>query len=554
MRRSNVKSNNNNKSGKSTRSNANMNKSGRTHVSYDGDSDTKKDKCEYNRMTDRSKPTNDPRWYGAYPELLRDAASIPFSWSSGTLTDLTGNSQISNTFRSPGIMALGLVPSIGRASNNSDPVNVASTAIYSYVRHANSGSANYDSPDLMIYLLAMTQVYSAITWLERIYSEVTLYSQRNRYLPRGLVFAENVDFDDVNMHLADFRYGINILINKAASLSVPNDMSIFNRHAFLYQNIYTEGTSVKDQLYMYVPQAFWKFAIPTSGGAGSLVSQPVGGLYGHAVWKADQLIQFVGSLLDPIIGSEDMNIMSGDILKAYGQDKLIKLVSLDEVRPIAPIFDIAVLEQMKNATIVYTNSELYIDVTQNVSTNALQSSPMAIVKTTDSTTDIERDIVGLLQSYAFNRLLTTTTYDATPELVMESTRLMAAASGVTMYNNGNKWLYIPLYTGTEVAVSCSYISYKGSNLDSMTVSCNWEINSMGSAISGFIGFAQRISRMSNFDFAPLFQPILSMNGTWQHSEMIWDIDNYAVLTPQDLQRIHEAALLSEFSVPILNRL
>lgn len=523
------------------------------------DWDSKRDKDELeSKKFNPKKSKNDPKWYGVYPELLRDSASIPFSWSTGTAVTILGRSHQAGTIVIPGIQAMELLPSIGYAESQTDPVNVAATSVYSFVRHANSGSANYDSPDLMLYLLAMSQVYSAITWLERIYAEATLYSQRNRYLPRGLVFAENVDFDDVQQNLADFRYGINLLIHKAASLSVPADMTIFTRHAFLYQNIYTEGTSIKDQLYMYVPAGFWRYQVPTSGGAGSLVTQPVGRSLGANVRKVSDLLTFVSGLLNPILQSEDMNIMSGDILKAYGADRCIKLTTLDEIVPIAPIFDIGVLEQMKNADIVWQgNNEPTNDVTQNVPTNALVSQPRARIGVNWTSGTVADDVdYATLDMYLQNSIITTTTEDVSPELVMESTRLKSRGISPSVQQNGN-FGYVSVCTGTEFCTQVDYIVMKsGSPSIGLMLQTNYKQFSLGSTLTGAIGLAEAYGIISNFDFAPLFQPELYKTGdvtTYQVADMSWDVDNYAVIDAQTLERMHESALLSEFAVPVVNK-
>nr|AVX53559.1 putative capsid [Marmot picobirnavirus] len=511
------------------------------------------------QVEDLKSKTNDPSWYGYYPELLQGAASIPFSWTTGTLVDLTGRSPNPSTYIVPGIQAMYLAPSIGHSQTPSSPVNVAATAIYSFVRHANSGSANYDSPDLMIMLLSMTQVYSAITWLMRIYGEASLFSQRNRYFPKGLLRAEGVDYDSVATHLADFRYGINLLINKAASLSVPANMSVFKRAAFLYQNIYTEGTSSKDQVYMYVPSGFWKYdPQPTTGSA--LTFQPT--QYVAQKFDADnlmsyeQLLSYVADLLDPLLASEDINIASGDILKAYGDNGVLKLQALSENYPIVPIFDIAVLEQMKNAVITGLNTLETVDIDQDPETNILISTPR-VWESTNRTAAPEAWNY-YLNAYNESLFLTTTTGVTDASLVMENSRLMIAGMGpmqfkANEYSDGDNMMYVDIDSGSEICV-CALIytidpgaeAQRGWHDDRITRCIMY-----GNYESININL---IARSAAFRFRPRFRLIIGNSNEFKERTMdFFDYDNYAVLDPQTISRIHEAALMSEFAVPIINR-
>lgn len=92
---------------------------------------------------DLKSKTNDPSWYAADATLMRDAASIPFSWSVGTTLDIG----VDENYVVPGICAIDTVPSFGYSTDTTSPLNIAARSMYSFIRHANSGSANYDAPD-----------------------------------------------------------------------------------------------------------------------------------------------------------------------------------------------------------------------------------------------------------------------------------------------------------------------------------------------------------------------------------------------------------------------
>lgn len=180
---------------------------------------------------DVKRSTNDPQWYAADPALLRDSASYPFSWPYGTKIGYPSMvSKRSNVV--PGVMALHVCPTLGKSEDSYSPLNVAAASMYSFIRHANSGHSNYDAPDLMLFVTAMSQIYSAINWAQRLYALAMLYDQKNRYMPKALIKANGVDPDSIINNLSNYRYWLNTVINKAASLAVPANLTIFSRMAF----------------------------------------------------------------------------------------------------------------------------------------------------------------------------------------------------------------------------------------------------------------------------------------------------------------------------------
>ena len=215
---------------------------------------------------------NDPAWYAVNDQLLRDSASFPYSWPVGNrLTQIvqeTGAGRNAGVEQSiPGVLSLYLSPTIGWADSSESPVNVASRNIYSFVRHANSGHANYDAPDLMLYLLAMDSCYSYHSFLRRLYGVMMDYTPINRYYPRAVVASMNVDFDDAMAHLAQLRCFINQFAVKLGSMCVPNSMSYMVRHMWMYSQIFVDSMSAKAQTYLYNPHAFYKFGLVNEAGA-----------------------------------------------------------------------------------------------------------------------------------------------------------------------------------------------------------------------------------------------------------------------------------------------
>lgn len=527
---------------------------------------------------------NDASWYSSDSALLRDSCSLPFSMAAGTLYDFnlkipSGTTDDFAPYPTTmgGIMCYKLTPSIGYTLDPSDPVNVAANAFYTYIRHANSGSANYEATDLMMYMIAMANNYSYLNWLMRIYGLATLYAQRNRFLPSGCFKAEGLPENLVIGDLAQFRYGINALINKVSSLAVPADFTIFKRLAFLYQNIYIEGPSIKDSMYMYSPWAFYKYsATGTSANPGSMLKYTLAPQYQGSISSYQDLINYGASLIDVLISDTDINIMSGDILKAYGDSGIVKLASLPMDYSITPIYDETVLQQFKNATILSgSGASIGVSIGDIVQfTGDAQSGPFIYSLPTLRQTTVNAQntaifgrIVGkVLDS---DRILSTNQVDPGPDVVVESTRLMMSTSTRRL----NSAAGIRYFTcGSEVIMSAVIVSGYPANW-STTAFSSIVITEASASWSGSYHLVNdgimvlshqandRIeSLLAQFDYKPMLYKYtidqydhntvsgvdtFRVNTVYLH----YDYDNFTQISRATLNRINEAAWLNMLHVP-----
>nr|QXV86467.1 capsid protein [Rat picobirnavirus] len=510
--------------------------------------------------------SNDPAWYASDPSLARDSASIPFSWAAGTISNLRESAPVYTDlneyqFITPGLCTIWLRSSVGASDAPTSPINIAATAMYSFVRHANSGSANYNSPDLMLYVIGMAEIIAFSNFLIRAYGVASLYSTRNRYLPDALLQSMNIDPDDVRANYAQFRYGINLAMNKISSLAVPSTLSYFKRKAMLYSGVYIEGSSPKDQMYMYAPFALYQLGADADGATAAYLKQfrnPT------KLYTVAELLQFLNDLIDPIIMSEDFNIMSGDILKAYGLSGILKFARVDE-NYVAPLgFDIGVLEQMKNAYILTGLEHIGPETGSIVQNNSsgvnakgwLVSKEQITLPTISPTTGAgaRAEYAGII-SGAKKRILVTTTKDVDPGLVLESTRLMPGAAYIPP-TSGSDPGSIVIYGATELPTSFVITSMEQeSGVPTLEFRSNaTAIVSVGGVSAANHSNIETLAMLAAFNFAPNveFDFVSTTTGesvSIDETFRFYRFDNYAILTTEDLQRMHEACLLNMMRVP-----
>lgn len=499
---------------------------------------------------DTTKSTNDPSWYASNPVLLRDAASYPFSYVTGA-SNIHDPAVWNDTniisgpvAQVPGIASLHVYPTVGTSINSTDPINVAAQSVYSFVRHANSGHSNYDPADLMIYILAMANMYSFLVWCQRLYGYALTYDQRNRYIPRDLIRTNNVDADDLTNNLANFRFWINTLIAKMVSFAVPATMSVFSRMSFMYSDYYIEGTSIKEQLYQFVPEGFYKFGLD-SNSMGNLTWEAFD--WSKLMTVAD-VIKYGDNLFNAIWSQEDFGIMSGDILKAYG-DNIIKLSQIPESYSMVPKFDPMVLTQIKNANLVRIKPTRIAQSSQDGS--IIQSLiPVAFTATdtyygTNSTLNsdlVEKFNATMMCTLRDYNVLTVDTDQPTPDVVIEATRLKIA------YDTYKGWYRC----GTEIVTKVTLTTEPGTDVNVEPLM----ITTMGS--SADVDTLNAISKLNevarNFHYLPMMWIATnraSDNKVYVNS--VFDIDNFTILSNEDVKKLHEAATVNMFAVPSIGK-
>lgn len=530
----------------------------------------------------KSSPINDPSWYTKFPELAQGAGNIPFSDPLGSPvkygeiyseTITVGGQRKLVTYDPseavplsvPGICSLMTKPSYGYAVNRNHALNIAAQQLYSNVRYVNSGRKNYDAPDLTIYVATIAELYSIVNWLIRLYGYAFMYSQRNMYIGKALIEANHVNARDIVNNLANFRYMINMYISKISSFAVPADINIFKRRAYMFQSLYTESTTqnIKDQLYQFIPDGFYKFALDETG-KGMLKYSNICDFFnwnrqGSYYLTMNQISQYMESLLENIVGDEDFGLMTGDIIKAYGSN-ILGLNPIPEALIILPVYEEFTLSQMRNATI--------IDVARGTGIGNPRK-PM-YVKTSRGnevvysgdvyqTTDGNLVSVECMDSLAMNSarmitmlpgIITVTNPNPGIDDVFESTRLKTC-----IMETGEIELYadtpiVTITNGSDVVVACEFYSYRESESQNPAVWMGHINKWLSNGIEDTATILSEWER-EHFHWSPLFYAVHvdADAAKVTRIELLSNVDNYTQLSTDNIRRLHEVAMLSLLSVP-----
>lgn len=539
---------------------------------------------------------NDPAWYTNAVDLRNSYFSYPFNAPLG-MPFQSGSSALDDS-SVPGVMAYYYAPTVGVATSATSAVNVAAQRIYSYVRYENSGHANYDPTDLMIYILAMDSLEMYAMFLQRLYGMLLKYTPVNWYSPEAMIKAQFVDPVDLSKHIPDLYGYIKLFVAKTSALSVPGNVSYNARHAWLTSRLWVDSKdSAKAQTYMFVPQSYYQFGLDANG-AGQLkqvrlfdVAGYIGEVQQSSLLSFDNLVAFGNSLLEPVLAQEDFGIMSGDILKAYkGNVRSITMIPEDYVVP----FDYSeeVMSQIENATVwsgVTNTNVVQVIPTPGVKAGFLRSEPIteAYCYFTEALTDTQKSTIQgaynqvLAAGYRseFRKMLNFHHDNPTPDEVAVATRLMnqwnqSAIVGFAKRTTGYQtWVITSnlLECGSEVIVGARmFFNVAGTNpgttvlkaYDAPTVlpiTINGGSPSLAGMLTGPAFIADRMEQLATFDWhhgVYVGMVAYDLTGSTPAAQahvpdgIAIDADMYTWIDSVNISNMHRAALINELWIPV----
>lgn len=503
----------------------------------------KEDRFSKEKTDDKRTCYNDPKWYVSDGQLAKDVASLSFNTALGSSFMLSADN-VDSRWTIPGIMSILTMPTGGASVDDNSPINIAARKVYSFVRHANSGHSNYDPADLMMYLLAMDSIYIYWSWMVRLYGTLQVFSQTNRYVGDALIHAMGANAESLRQNLANFRAYINMFAVKASTFAVPKTMSLFIRHSWMYSNIYKDEDVSKSQFYVYAPAGVyaWNSSISAGGSGLAPVNVAAGEDSTHAIKNLLSSentyanITGIGNrLINALLGNEDIGIMSGDILKAYGAENLWRLETIPEGYSVIPVYSEEVLSQIHNTEITSRN---ITDKAGEIC--GLQGFTMFQDTSVGGGTIIQDLYFNNAYHMLYDKVLDFWKQDPTPEDVLVATRNMyvaerndSSSSTKAAFRNVHLTSY-----GSEVAVAAFILKYNVAGLLEPTQIWTYDADSYTTNAPDYMCFNE-----------PPIRLVCNSGGTL--GNIFGNIGTYAPLARSNIKQLHESALLAMYGVPAL---
>lgn len=545
------------------------------------------------------------------PELTKAACMIPFSQALGQPLQFDQAGGISKPCQTnttvPGIMRLLTLLTYGSVGDKNSSLNLAARNIWTFMRSVNSGAKNYTDTALMQYFIAVDNAFALYSAAIRAFGTITQFRVLNRYTPECVVESQGLSYNDLYGKLAQFKFNLDEWGKRLQSFVVPTSIDIFKRHFDLFTNYYMDSDNAqKAQISYYMPAKVFKW-IEDGENAGTF--QPVINFMDKMVvnttdgtvqvegqtksFTLDDLSHAMDDIIHNIAISEDFNVMAGDLLKAYGSQGVwtVPLVTEDYVA--TPVFNWEVLIQMHNATVfnsfdfqmnegAKTSDEEY----QNVKEITDRSDNLGqIYEVADGSSFYLRQhmqICSQTPAGAIAPVLDMPIADPTPEDIMEATRQTLSGNWVgaqqVIHDAVGNYYYTAdvSYMGTEVIVGCDFFSIQFTfNKDTKQhirgALTKRPLNNLvkSNGIQGYVSTHNIYSYP--FTLAPLWYTFDDTDPNYQRSgdtsdqwgfldtfellglpiRNVWGpLDNFVILGPDALNRMHRAAVLSIFGVPM----
>lgn len=529
--------------------------------------------------------------YALTPQLASDAGNLAFGRPLGAPIDLEREfndgsllpaaSQVRPAMTSiPGLMVFEWMPTIGISKSTTSPVSLAGRKMYYFVRHMNSGHANYDAVDLTNYLVAVDSALYMFAYFRRIYGLLNVYSPLNRYFARAAVEALGFSFNDLQANVANLRYALNMFAAKFAALCMPAGLGYYRRHMSLSDYLISDGPTAKAQTYAFRPNGYYVW---TEGNATEwyLKYTQIKRTGAPKVLEFADVISIMNEILEPILASEDFNIMSGDILKAYGPESVIGMAQVPEDYLTIPVYDETALEQIQNMTIV-TMDWAYGNKTDAIDGCASFAQDFDIHQSTTKDFLVYDPAFVTTEVLTRRQLLNFYKENPSPEDVLNATRLMAMPfsievrprrnSGDAAKTLGSQRCRFDALGSEIITAAWTYQLFydpDGSNQRlvagpvSTSNPIDFQLLPTGAALpreftqAQLTAFAQSLTRTSFFNYHPI--QYCMMRSTQAITEdgvvkpvyfepvgTISDVGTYRAMELSDLYKLHETAVLSEF--------
>lgn len=512
---------------------------------------------------------NDTTWYSYNKSLVDSSAQFAFGKPLGLKMSEEIQNCIDGVIKprkkvTPGVMSIRFIPSTGMTTMSSDDaINVAAKNIYQFVRHANSGSKVYEAPDYMMYLIAADSPMILLNWGKRIYSLLSTAKSENWMYPKAFFVAEGLDYDDWSGKQAEIRTFINQQIAKFNSLSIPATFSYYARHTWMVSGIYKDQMVKKSQDYIFTPDYVFKFSSDSNGTALQPVRVSTPGL----PLTFDSYKNIVRLIMNALLDIEDVGIMSGDTLKAYGDSGLLKLDDLEENYHVESAYIPEVLTQINATTAIgMSGQDGTYWIRQNTKGHIYQGAAPSIgqgprftrINVGEGNDGLK--VVATLPGQTKNYTLVNMYKDnVTPDDTMVATRL-AAQWEVISRTSGTPEVTDQQQRearafGTEIVSFIVLVRPKiSSDLTAITTIDDYIIMMYHDDMNIAFGEAASIyiDAYRSFDWAPGISMYIGTSTSTTNVLMYEsrDLANFIEITRDNLETLHNIALMSEFSVPV----
>lgn len=501
-----------------------------------------------NIITQGANADNDPSWYMHLDHVARDYATLPFSQTLGLPSEMA-REQIGsfvsngNPFVATGIMTIYFEPTIGmNAAGPAAAVNLAAQQLYTLTRRQNSGAKNYDKTDLMMLVLAMDSAYMLYEDLLRAYRVLSTYNGVNRYYPNTVLNAFGYD-QSLQYQLAEFRGVLDMFAYKLASVNIPDQLDLIKRHSWMCSNVYLDDDHNKAQSYAFVPSCIYVWREGATNQPTYLQKTALHTPGGNAMNMSD-ITTLIDVVMGPILGSEDVGNITGDMLKAFGEAGMIKIQPVEDYAALVPVYSQEVSLQIRN---------IFCSLAASVATPSASGNIEQVLSNTVLGPYLKQNltITATTADGSYRKrskpILNFVNEDTSPENVLVATRL------ITLVGPAGSGSISPLqYYGTENVIGMRLWTL---NIDGTATQQSFDqdmsFSNVTPASGPLSGNVLCLGKLAQFHNAPAMYMYMFTEDTPPDVQFLGtthNLCNYLALDDDVIRKLHEVATMSLFTV------
>lgn len=312
---------------------------------------------------------NDISDFNRNGELLKSAGSVPFATILGQRIRANGNQCVD------GAMMITWLPNYGVGDSESI-WNKAFQQIYSYIVHANSRNYKYEYTDLAMFEMAGIEIFVAIAEAIRLYGVAKSYAEENLYYGDGLISILGFEPNDIRSNLGQMWFDINNLIMQTRQIWLPDVLPLVQRWIRMNTKLYTDANGKRSQIYGFMREKYYMLSETAATTGTCLVpatyntnartdsnpafaefyrmlpnGQSFDGAQTIVKYKWAEFVSMIQTMIDQLVMSQDRGMIYGDILKAYGAEKIFAMKEIDVGFVTLPEYNSEVLGQIENVSV-----------------------------------------------------------------------------------------------------------------------------------------------------------------------------------------------------------
>lgn len=508
----------------------------KTNRSSEGKSRMDKSKDKYSASEEDKEYMNDPAWYIADINTMQQAMGFSFDNFIGRdvnleIHDVTlpNGASATSVDKLGSIMSFYMAPSIGYTGIGSaaklSAINQQGFKLYARLSSVNSKNTQYAPQDVTTLILAMGEVISLISHIQRAFGLMWTYNIRNRNMPVKLIDATGIDSTDLYNNIAQYRIRFNTLMVQANKIPFPSNIDYFSKCAQLYSDVYKDSEDDMSQMYLFRPFYTWTLDENSSTEGTKLVTTDVSS-------SMSGLLDQLSAMLETLLTSATYNYIYSDIINFLNRPgnsaKLLYYTTIPEDYVVVPVYNYAMLGQITNVTVL--------------------SPPVGKASETDHThaNDVIPDMDNMCLTYApkftrsripslsMDRYLNFGEQDPDVMTRIENSRYCNMALGSVADSDNIT------YFSKEVALSDHYclLAKMFSSENANGLSFTQDINTASADT------LQQIPLVSDFDWAPLMY-LWTVDDTTHSATLLGsmgDMKHFTTINPETMKLINELAL------------